>query len=417
VNDQQPFNPAPGSVDAPSLAWVIAPMSPAEFLERHYERRHVVIQRGQAEYFSDVLSLADTDAVLTRQVLADTDVQLVKTGGLAASESFTTVHGDIDPVRALQLFRRGYTLVFRSLNRRLPKLQALCRSLENDLNCDMQTNVYLTPPGSQGGRTHFDTHDVLVLQCQGTKRWRIYAGPVALPLPSQAFRSTDFDPGPVIDEFELGPGDVAYLPRGTVHDAVCGDDLSLHVTAGLLTYRWIDLLQEVLLAETLRDPELRRSLPPGYALDATARKHMVERCRVLLQNIADGTTAPAVVERFATGFRASRQPEADGQLLQEASPASVDIGTLVAVRSRLLWSITASVSETHADNRIRLQAHGTEIIFPADIEPTLREAMTRPHFKIGELSGSLDPAGQLVLVRRLLSEGVLRILKEPPEPP
>ena len=55
------------------------------------------------------------------------------------------------------------------------------RDLGAALAQPLQVNAYLTPPGNQGFATHYDTHDVFVLQVDGRKRWRIH--PPVLPDP------------------------------------------------------------------------------------------------------------------------------------------------------------------------------------------------------------------------------------------
>jgi ribosomal protein L16 Arg81 hydroxylase len=37
------------------------------------------------------------------------------------------------------------------------------------VNVPAQTNIYLSPPNAQGFGTHFDSHDVFVLQVAGSK--------------------------------------------------------------------------------------------------------------------------------------------------------------------------------------------------------------------------------------------------------
>ncbi|MDB5859293.1 MAG: hypothetical protein JWQ76_2982, partial [Ramlibacter sp.] len=73
---------------------------------------------------------------------------------------------------------------------------------------------------SDGGGVgpHFDSYDVFLLQAQGTRRWRIgrqddLALQEGVPLKILA----DFRPE---EEYELGPGDMLYLPPRYAHDGV-----------------------------------------------------------------------------------------------------------------------------------------------------------------------------------------------------
>jgi ribosomal protein L16 Arg81 hydroxylase len=388
------------------FAWAIAPLPPETFLSEHYERRHLVIHRDDPTYYRDLLSLEDIDSVLSSQVLPVEELQLVARGRPAPAEDYALESGLVDPVRAAQLFAQGHTMVLPGLHRRLPALAGFCRALETVFTCDLQTNIYLTPADAQGFKTHYDSHDVIVLQTHGTKTWRIYDSPLELPLRSQAFDPANFTPGALRETFVLQPGDMAYIPRGVVHDAIATDQVSLHITTGLLAHRWIELLIETLGAEALRNPALRRALPPGYARgDADIRDAALATARELLRKVA-GTADPApMLDRFADVYRRRRQPVVPGQFAQSLGAASLSPGQAAGVRPDLLWTLSAGPDDT-----VTLQVYDTDLTFPAGVAPSLRDALGRTRFVIGDLAGGLDAAGQTVLVRRLVREGVLRLL-------
>ena len=71
------------------------------------------------------------------------------------------------------------------------------------------------------------------MQLEGTKRWRLYDRPDAATCPS-ADRTTEFgrhDLGAPTQELVLSPGDLLYLPRGVVHEALAQTEgHSLHLT-------------------------------------------------------------------------------------------------------------------------------------------------------------------------------------------
>src|SRR6478735_1080770 len=50
-----------------------------------------------------------------------------------------------------------------------------------------QVNVYLTPPGETGLLPHYDTHDVMVLQANGSKNCQIFGRPVDAPTRGQPY--------------------------------------------------------------------------------------------------------------------------------------------------------------------------------------------------------------------------------------
>ena len=104
------------------------------------------------------------------------------------------------------------------------------------------------------------------MQISGAKAWRLYGTPVETPFRGERFELGRHEAGEVTQEFTLNPGDCLYLPRGLMHDAEnVGDEPSLHITVGLITKTWADLLLESISELALNSPDFRRSLPAGFA--------------------------------------------------------------------------------------------------------------------------------------------------------
>ena len=132
----------------------------------------------------------------------------------------------------------------------------------------MQANAYCTPAGAQGFAVHHDTHDVLVLQVSGRKRWRIYAPVAELPLKDQRWSADDAAAvGAPLHDITLRAGDTLFVPRGWPHEAISDDAASLHVTVGLHPPTRLDALRAA-LGECADDVEFRRTLDAGGELPA-----------------------------------------------------------------------------------------------------------------------------------------------------
>ncbi|KAK3250925.1 hypothetical protein CYMTET_39723 [Cymbomonas tetramitiformis] len=132
----------------------------------------------------------------------------------------------------------------------------LCSFLQEYFGATVGCATYLTPPGTQGFAPHYDDVEVFVLQLEGTKRWRLYERPDVdtRPAGDTTQQFTEKELGPCIDDFILHPGEVLYLPRGTVHQAMAqaaGGTHSLHITFS--TYQkhtWLHLLLDADVAQT-----------------------------------------------------------------------------------------------------------------------------------------------------------------------
>jgi hypothetical protein len=173
----------------------------------------------------------------------------------------------------------------------------------------VQSNIYLTPPAAQGFRTHFDAHDVLVLQVTGRKRWRVWDGQ-PLPWPT---RNTPWD-GQTKPEGEphvmvLEPGDALYVPRGVMHDAATEPgEASLHITLGFLESCWADALRRLLDAEEQANVALRESVPTWRLTEPDALQGLLGHLQHRLAQLSGQAQAERISVMLLDSLAHDRQP-------------------------------------------------------------------------------------------------------------
>ncbi len=251
--------------DQDALAWLIDPVTRLVFEQSFYERQLCLVTRTNPSYYGGLLGAEDLDTVLGTHNITNAEVKLVQGEQNIPQRSYTYASGRIDPLELASRFDEGATIIFGQLQRRVPALARLCVSIGQIFGSRVQTNIYVTPPHAQGFKPHWDTHDVFVLQVSGKKDWSMYDTQVTLPLKGQGFDPDQHDPGPVSKRFQLGPGDVAHLPRGLMHSATSSDQASLHITLGLTAFTWTDFFLESVAAAALDEKSLRQTLPLGFA--------------------------------------------------------------------------------------------------------------------------------------------------------
>jgi hypothetical protein len=207
--------------------------------------------------FQNLYAIGDLDAFLASDCARAPRVGVADSrragSAIVPYNDYTTDDGQVDLPRLLGLYDAGATLVLSQMHQIHLPLIHFCQGLERIFLHPVQCNIYLTPPRAQGFRIHGDTHDVLILQVQGEKLWRFWPTP---PVPL-VDNSMPPDKQPSLDEEPrtqmLRPGDVFYLPRATLHDAVSHDaQSSLHLTVGLLGQSWGEALHAVL---NVMDPQ------------------------------------------------------------------------------------------------------------------------------------------------------------------
>ena len=387
-----------------SFDWAIAPETPEAFFADYFEKKPMLIKRGQPNYFTDLLSYAEIDRVVSTMGLHSPEINVTKSGGHITPADFAYETGQIDPVRVSQLFADGATVILSGLHERLPQLAGYCRAMEAAMSARVQTNIYMTPKGNQGFNPHYDSHDVLVLQVAGSKEWRIYGTPVELPLTDQAFER-GMDVGEEVDRFILEPGDTLYVPRGVAHDAVATDETSLHITTGLMFRTWADVLAEAVVAKAHREPEMRRALPPGFAnhgADLSAHDATFAR---LMELLADAP-ASKLLGGFREDFLTGRVPRVEGQMAQLAALDGLNIDSRVGGRPHLIYALHMDAEE----EQVRLSCQGAEIVMPDFAASAMEYCLSTPEFRLGDMQGELDDAGKVVLAKRLVREGLMQVL-------
>lgn len=380
---------------------VIAPISVEQFLAEYYEQHILVQHRKQPDYYTDLLTIDALDDFLADVWSFQKHIFAVDARREILPEEYTLSGERIDVVRLYQLYADGATITFRQMQDKLPALGWLCRGAEQVFNGSFQTNLYFTPPGGQGFKTHHDTHDVFVLQVAGSKRWRTYEPVIPLPLSGQEFAGNEEHLGPVNDEFTLHAGDFFYCPRGVPHDANATEENSLHITFGALVNTWAEVMIEAMAAVCLADPKFRASLPAGYATGDIPPAELEEIFRKLVEKFSETAKLGPAIKGIAEEFISTRRPMVPEQRRQIAQLGALTLDTQVGTRPGLICR------SEEADDTIKLHCHSIEITFPRRVATALEYALRTPRFLVRNLPGDLDDDDKLVLMRRLIREGLV----------
>jgi ribosomal protein L16 Arg81 hydroxylase len=393
--------PAPALARAPSaLGLTLDPYSREEFLEEHCDRRPLVVERGEAGRFDDVLSDADLERLVCETAIRSPAFRLVRDGAQLALSGYTkhipwgpgsfSATALVD--RVAEEHAAGATIVLQALHLHHHPAAVYCRGLESALGWPVQANAYCTPASSQGFAVHHDTHDVFVLQVSGHKHWRIYEPVVELPLKDQRWSPDAAGAvGEPLHDITLCAGDTLYIPRGWPHEAAAADAASLHITVGLHPPTRLEAMRAA-LAGCADDVEFRRALDADGELPAD-----------LVERLAARLGAEGVARRARRRFVDTRRPILDGQLTQMRALAALTTETLLDRRPTVIADL-----ESRADGGVALRFEGKEVRFPRQAAAAVTAIHgARAPFTAAELPGSLDAGGRLVLVRRLVREGYL----------
>ncbi len=382
-----------------SLTWLLQPLTVETFLDEFWGQTHYHVKRCCAGYFDRLLPGSSAVDELLEHVQPEPGaVRLVRGGEDEDPDAYRRADGSLDLVRVRNAFADGYTIVLNGLEQYVRAIASLTHSIEVELNFPTRANAYLTPPGSTGFVPHYDPHDVLILQIQGSKIWRLSNDAAVQPHAMQLGEGAVPGGIPSSTDLHLEVGDVLYLPRGQVHAAATTSEPSVHLTIGIHAPTVLTLLTHTLHMLSLRDDRVHDRLPPRHLDDADVRASLADVVHDIVRIVEDPSViADGLGSMEDVLVRRGRCPPV-GQI---SNAAGIDGQTRV-VKYQPLYS------------RVRAVAGGVALQFApllVSAGPDHEAAMvflsksTEP-FRVRDLPG-LNAPQQAELARKLIVAGFL----------
>ena len=389
-----------------SLAWLLRPISVETFLTEIWAKTHHHVARDCAGYFENLLPGPSlTEDLVAAFCQESSALRLMRETDKKGADSYRLDDGSLDLVGIRDDFADGYTIVLDGVERHIRAIAALSQSIEVELNFPVQVNAYITPPRSQGLVPHYDDHDVLILQIQGSKTWHIYEGADIPPREIQREKdkavAIEDLPSPI--DLQLEAGDVLYLPRGKVHEAETNSEPSIHLTVGVHAPTALMLAVGALYAQSFHDDRLNAQLPPRHLDDGDQRAALDALMRDTVKTVEDPRALAGGLDTLADVLvRRGRCPPV-GPIL---NAVGIDGQTLVRKYQPLYSSVKAE------PGGVTLQFASLSV----DAGPDHKAAMefvsrsTEP-FRVGDLP-ELSERQQIELTRSLIVSGFLVRLED-----
>jgi hypothetical protein len=388
----------------PDFASLLHPVSIAEFFSSYWESQPLLLHRSDAGFYEGLLTNRDLEDIISTSDIRHPAIRLVKGGSYYPTQAYTTdvtvgrlTFNAVADVNKICLeYGKGATISLPLLHRTWAPLSSLCIRLEEALDYAVHANAYITPGGTAGFPPHYDTHEVLVLQIAGKKRWLIDAPPLKLPHSSQTFKPANYTPGPRRMEVELVAGDALYLPRGYVHSTTTSECHSAHVTIGINVFTWADIALEF-VPSCLENEEYRRGLPPGFASRAELRPELKQRLIQMLPGVA--IDHDVLIDRAISLVQAGRR---------RIPRFRADV-TVITATSLLQTPTKQRYDVAQSKEHLMLGFDGKKFVFPGAMGGILAAMCARATFRVADLAGGPDTEALLSFARALQSIGFLQV--------
>lgn len=393
-----------------SFAGLLKPLTVEEFFRVYWEKKILHLRHTKAEYFRRIVDVKTIDEYLTRPDLSALSVRLTDRGADIAAANWTEekrladgrAKSVIDTEKIFKHFREGATVILNDAQKGVRTLAKACIALEQELKISLQSNIYITPPASQGFAAHYDPHDIFSLQIAGTKDWRIYDSGENLPTRSNPFRRTP----KLLGEFQRQPGDLLYIPRGVVHEASSSDETTVHVNFSLRPRYGFHLLEDLrtIAEEEVENAFFRKVIPHGFASDGEKLKYAEDFARELSDLI--GRRAPEkLLERQREKFVERQQIDFQTHLVDILEAGGLNLTSTVSRRAET--SFTVKRAGGGGDGGTTIKFGKSEITIPKFVEPEI--FLKDEPFAVGDVKGLLTAPGKIDLIKRLVEAGFLKI--------
>ncbi|SDU31218.1 JmjC domain-containing protein [Stappia sp. ES.058] len=396
-----------------SLASLLAPLSVEEFFADHYEKAPLHLTgKSVAERYPGFPDIEGFEHLLWSQEEKLRRVLRVNRRG----SYFAMPH----PSQGKSLFRwsvdrlaDGCTLILNGMDTMSVPVARVARTIEAEFGGKVAANGFLTPTEQQGFLAHFDTHDVFILQLEGTKRWPLFDQRLELPIDRQIHLIDQASVGEPTAVFDLEPGDLLYVPRGLVHGPHTLQGHSFHLTMGFRPLRWVDYLSALVQVAAEQDPAFRSSILQldGEAFDALC----AEKLARLAETGGKRRPRKLAMERLMESLGAQLRP-LPGEHIRVATRAEeIDADTQVLRRPECPCHVYEK------DGAVRIQFPGIGLATDEDLQPGCIEAplvaggalrwIARSHapFCARDLPEPLDIDARVDLVRMLARNGLLTL--------
>jgi ribosomal protein L16 Arg81 hydroxylase len=387
------------------FASLLHPVSIAEFFSSYWECQPLVIHRNDARFYEGLLTNRDLEDIISTSDLRYPAIRLAKNGTYYPPQAYTTdvtldrlTFNAVPDVNKISLeYGKGATISLPSLHRTWAPLSSLCTRLEEAIDYAVHANVYITPGQAAGFPPHYDTHEVLVLQIAGKKKWLIDEPPLKLPHTSQRFKSADYTPGPRMMEIELVAGDLLYLPRGYVHSTTTSEYHSAHVTLGINVLTWADLASE-LVPSCVEKEDYRRALPAGFASRAELRPALKQQLTRMLADIP--VDHDVLIDRAISVVQSGRR----------RIPARFRADVIAITANSLLQTpIKQRYDVAQSKDHLMIDFDGRRFVFPGAMGGILEAMCARTAFRVADIAAGPNTEALLTFARVLQSIGFLQV--------
>jgi len=385
---------------------VITPVSRGSFIAEFWNKSFLHLP-GQAGRFQSLLTWDELNSILEQDWLKQPVLRLFQDGSPVVESRYMKQVGTgsrLDAGGLTACLSQGATLIVSYIGDLAPRIRGLAESCEEALQAHTNANLYAGFRSQKGFDLHWDTHDTMMLQLAGRKRWKVYRPTRLHPLTDDVAVAPKPTEEPIWDGI-LEDGDMIYIPRGWWHIAYPLDEPSLHLTFGFETLTGVTFLNW-LVGKLRGHPEVRMEVP--RLGDEATRKQYVAGLRRLLTDAWNDE----ILTSFLRDWDSRRYIRPRTGL--PFAPARQNAPLTMETRIRLAGKYCLSFERDVGGEIAHFDASGRQWVCSVELIPALETLSGKHSLSVQELCAKLPSEGARVKLRVLLTALAMTgaILKE-----
>lgn len=333
---------------------IIYPLKWETFIDEFLGKKPY-INTSNEKKFNEILTWSEINRIILEHRLEHPRLRMFKNVQLIPASEYvnktTSRRGSVSPTILMREFNEeilnGATLIIDAIQEMSSPIRELCENFNFSLKGICQANAYIALADQQAFDTHWDGHDVFVLQITGEKHWKIYhptrANPLDTDLDKEKYGENQIEKV-LFWEGTIKEGDVLYIPRGWWHSVSPVGKETIHISIGYNPPTGVDFLKWI-SNQLLKEDDFRESSP--LFSDKRIQNIYIERLRSLInQKLTADSYRQHIEDRI--GKLSPRIPS--------ALPYSADIKATSLPSSIMIKSSHRNIVFKAGENSIKITA-------------------------------------------------------------
>jgi len=248
-----------------TLAELVAPLSEEAFLALLRERKLTLLRGAGADRYASLLNWETLLTMIERGQHPSSlaEFHLVKDSNVVPPDRWLKMNPAgtgtvVDTARILAYMAGGISLAVGRIDPYAPHLKTLCDNIRATVQEQVRMGVIVTTGKGGAFTLHYDPEDLIILQVEGRKRWKIFGPPVVDPIVGMTPAAPPPEDTLLFDEI-LEAGDFLFMPAGNWHRCENESSRSVHLGFFFQPPNGLDVIK-AFTSQLLADDLLRKPL-------------------------------------------------------------------------------------------------------------------------------------------------------------